>query len=119
MIKQITVLFTVLISFLGFSQDVQTFFTKTNAFLEANVSQGKVAYSSIYKSQDELNDILNFAEGIVISKNDAKIYQAFWINAYNLLVIKGIIDNYPTKSPLDNKGFFDKTMYKIGKKKLL
>jgi hypothetical protein len=116
--KQITVLLILVSGFLGFSQDAQTFFNKTNTFLEANVSNGKVAYSSIHNNQKELNDILSLAKGISISKNDAKVYQAFWINAYNLLVIKGIIDNYPTKSPLDNKGFFDKTTYKIGGKEI-
>ena len=82
------------------------------------MNNGKVAYSKIHASQDELNSILKIAEGISVLKNDADNYQAFWINAYNLSVIKGIIDNYPTKSPLDNKGFFDKTTYRLGGKKI-
>ena len=95
-----------------------SFFNKTDAFLKANVSNGKVAYSKIYSNQNELNNILGIAEGISVSKNDANNYQAFWINAYNLSVIKGIIDNYPTNSPLDNAGFFDKTIYSLGGKNI-
>ncbi|WP_348647892.1 DUF547 domain-containing protein [Arenibacter sp. F20364] len=44
-------------------------------------------------------------------KNDPNVYQAFWINTYNLLVIKGIVDHYPVKSPLDVPSFFYKSTY--------
>ena len=33
-------------------------------------------------------------------------------------MIKGIVDNYPIKSPLDKKGFFDKTKYELGGTKI-
>lgn len=100
------------------SQDVSKFFTKVDTFFKENVVDGKVAYSSIDKNQECLNELLTLAENISISKNDSNTYQAFWINAYNLSVIKGIIDNYPTKSPLDNAGFFDAITYKIGGKNI-
>ena len=116
--KQLIIVLIALISVEGFSQDLDTFFSKANAFFKANVSNGKVAYSKIHVNQDELSGVLKIAEGISISKNDADNYQAFWINAYNLSVIKGIIDNYPTNSPLDNKGFFDKTAYSLGGKNI-
>ncbi len=116
--KQLIIVLIALISVEGFSQDLDTFFSKANAFFKANVSNGKVAYSKIHANQDELSGVLKIAEGISISKNDADNYQAFWINAYNLSVIKGVIDNYPTNSPLDNKGFFDKTTYSLGGKNI-
>ena len=58
------------------------------------------------------------AEKITVSKSDSKTYQAFWINGYNISVIKGIVDNYPIKSPLDKAGFFDKKKYAIGGKSI-
>lgn len=116
--KQLIIVLIALISFEGFAQDLNTFFSKTDAFLKANVSNGKVAYSKIHANQDELNNVLKIAEGISVSKADANNYQAFWINAYNLSVIKGIINNYPTNSPLDNKGFFDKTTHSLGGKQI-
>jgi hypothetical protein len=100
------------------AQDLETFFSKTNTFLSSNVKNGKVSYSDINKDQSTLDELLKIAEGISVKESDAKNYQAFWINAYNISVIKGIIDNYPTKSPLDNKGFFDKTTYSLGGKKI-
>lgn len=115
--KYVVVLFVLLASE-GFSQDINTFFKKADAFFNIYVSNGKVAYSEVHANQESLNDILTLAETISVSKDDANTYQAFWINAYNLSVIKGVIDNYPTKSPLDNSGFFDKTKYNIGGKKI-
>ena len=97
----------------GFAQSTSEFFKAADAFFKANVSNGKVAYSKIHKNTDALNKLVTLAETVSVSKNDAKTYQAFWINAYNISVIKGIIDNYPLKSPLDKKGFFDATKYKI------
>ncbi|NKI31664.1 DUF547 domain-containing protein [Croceivirga thetidis] len=98
----------------GFSQSVDTFFSKTDAFFKANVKNGLVDYSGIKENPGELNSILDLAKSIRISKDDTKAFQAFWINGYNLHVIKGIIDNYPVKSPLDINGFFDKTKRDIG-----
>ncbi|SFC84044.1 DUF547 domain-containing protein [Algibacter pectinivorans] len=116
--KQIILTLLVLVSLKGFSQDLNSFFNKSDAFLKQYVSQGRVAYSKIHANQKELNDILKIAEGISVSKTDANSYQAFWINAYNLTVIKGIVDNYPTNSPLDVKGFFDAKTYSLGGKQI-
>ncbi|WP_298892713.1 DUF547 domain-containing protein [uncultured Psychroserpens sp.] len=97
----------------GFAQSTSEFFKTADAFFKANVSNGKVAYSKINDNPEALHKLVSLTETISVSKNDAKTYQAFWINAYNISVIKGIIDNYPIKSPLDKAGFFDKTKYKI------
>lgn len=102
----------------GVSQDITIFFDKTDVFLKNNVSNGLVAYSKIHKNPKELDELLKIAEGISVSKQDAKNYQAFWINVYNLGVIKGIVDRYPMKSPLDDSGFFNKTKYDVGGKSI-
>jgi hypothetical protein len=108
----------VLFTLKGYSQDTNSFFTKADLFFKENVSNNKVAYSKIYSNQEPLNKLLEIAANISVSKDDTYVYQAFWINAYNLSVIKGIIDNYPTKSPLDNNGFFDKTTYSLAGKQI-
>ena len=98
------------------AQDLKSFFTKADGFFKTYVSNGKVAYSKLDKDPSDLNDLMTLAESISVTKDQENTYQAFWINAYNLSVIKGIIDNYPIKSPLDKAGFFDKTTYKLGGK---
>jgi len=105
----------ILFAFKGFSQDIDAFFTKADTFFKENVTNGKVAYSEIYANQNNLNELLDLAEDILVSEKDKYQYQAFWINAYNLAVVKGIINEYPIKSPLDKKGFFDTIKYKLGK----
>ena len=99
-----------------FSQDINVFFEKTDAFLKTYVSNGKVAYADIHSDPEGLNALMDLAGTISVSKEAPDVYQAFWINAYNLSVIKGIIDNYPTKSPLDIAGFFDKVTFKLAGK---
>ncbi len=95
-------------------QEQQDFFTKADVFFHTYVKAGKVDYRSLKSQPQELDGLLLLAKEISISKNNASVYQAFWINTYNLLVIKGVVDNYPLKSPLDVDGFFDKITYGAG-----
>ncbi len=117
--KKIAIIIIVFLGSLSISaQNLNSFIEKADSFFKANVSNGKVAYSNIKSDTAALEEVLKLAEGISVSKDDAANYQAFWINAYNLSVIRGIIDHYPTKSPLDHAGFFDKTKHSLGGKKI-
>lgn len=100
--------------FIGSAQKEAEFFAQADTFLNTYVSDGKVNYKSIIKNPSSLNELLDIAKKINFSKNDAANYQAFWINGYNLMVIKSIVDNYPMKSPLDKSGFFDIKTHEIG-----
>lgn len=113
--KKIIVILTIVFGTagVGFAQSASTFFKAADHFFKAHVSNGKVAYSKIHENPESLNELIALAKETKVSKNDSKTYQAFWINAYNISVIKGIIDNYPINSPLDKTGFFDKTKYNI------
>lgn len=115
--KITTVLKIFIISFgfqIGTAQGLTEFFSKSDDFFKTYVKNGRVDYKAVKANPEQLNHLLELADGISVSKSDVKAYQAFWINGYNLQVIKGIIDNYPVKSPLDINGFFDKTKRKIG-----
>ncbi|MDO6808527.1 DUF547 domain-containing protein [Zobellia galactanivorans] len=101
----------------AFGQSTTDFFTKADAFFRANVSKGRVHYRAIKENPSDLNELLEEAQHISVSKANANEYQAFYINGYNLLVIKGVVDNYPLRSPLDVGGFFDGKKYEIGGKK--
>jgi hypothetical protein len=115
--KRLTIL-TILLTIFSItsiiSQNVSAFFDEADRFFNTYVSDGKVDYKAISQKPEALTSVLNTARGISVSTSEAKTYQAFWINAYNLSVIKGIIDNYPINSPLDKKGFFDKTTFELG-----
>ncbi|MFD2563084.1 DUF547 domain-containing protein [Aquimarina rubra] len=114
--KNIIFTLVFLIGAISFSQDTDDFFAKSDAFFKKHVTNGRVDYKAIKNEATALNELLDIASGINVSKSNPKTFQAFYINAYNLAVIKGIVDNYPTKSPLDIKGFFDKTKYTLGGK---
>jgi hypothetical protein len=116
--KKITILFVFLSTQFGFTQNNTDFFTKADHFFKTYVSNGKVDYKTLKKDPSSLEELLKIASNAKVTVNDVKTYQAFYINAYNLAVIKGIVDKYPTKSPLDIKGFFDKTTYTLGGKKI-
>lgn len=114
--KTLIALMFLAITQFGFGQGTSEFFSKADDFFSTYVSNGRVAYKEIKANPSSLNELVAMAQEIRVSKSDAKTYQAFWINGYNLSVIKGIVDNYPIKSPLNKAGFFDKKTYDIGGK---
>ena len=101
---------TILILFVNLvnSQTQSDFFNEANEFLKNNVSvDGKVNYTGLKKSPGELFYILGNVTKLKLEANNKDVEIAFWINAYNLLVIKNIIDNYPVKSVNFVTDFFD------------
>jgi len=85
---------------------------KVEQFFKKHVANGKVNYTAIKKSPSELNDLLNMiAETKLTESKNERL--SFYINAYNILVIKGIVDHYPVEGPLKIKGFFDRVQYQI------
>ncbi len=96
-----------------FSQTTNTFFNETDSFLKKYVVNGQVDYKNIYKNSKDLDNLLEKLKTITLPKSPSKIDKTFWINAYNIIVIKGIIDNFPLQSPLDKEGFFDKITHSV------
>ncbi len=93
-------------------KNLQDYFKEIDKFLSENVKAGKVNYKSINADTKDLNELVSF----VATKqkfNSPSEEKAFYLNAYNILVIKGIINNYPTKGPMEIAGFFDKKQYAI------
>jgi hypothetical protein len=119
---KITTLVKVLVMTLSFqmttAQGLTEFFSKSDVFFKSYVKNGLIDYKAIKENPEQLNEILVLAQELTVSRDDTNNYQAFWINGYNLHVIKGIIDNYPVKSPLDISGFFDKTKRNIAGKQI-
>jgi len=112
--KHITTLITLLFIAVSYGQSVDTFVNKADTFFKTHIKNGRVDYKAIKNNPTTLNELTTLAKEVRVSKNNPKSYQAFWINAYNISVIKGIVENYPVKKPLDIKGFFDKITYELG-----
>ncbi|MFN0081764.1 MAG: DUF547 domain-containing protein [Ferruginibacter sp.] len=93
-------------------QNLQSYFTKTDNFLAANVKNGNVNYKNIQAKKMQLDELVTFVakQQSFTSTNEEK---AFYLNSYNLTVIKAITDAYPIKGPMDIPGFFDKKKYTV------
>ena len=94
--------------------NAQDFFDKADAVFSTYVKEGKVDYKALKANPGKLNTALKAATAFSPKVQNAAEYQAFWVNAYNLAVLKGVVDKYPIKSPLDVGGFFDKMTYDLG-----
>lgn len=106
LIKQIFVLI-LLLSTSAFAMDTPSFFEQSNQFFQSNVSDGLVKYGQIKSNPSTLNELVNYISTANLDQMDDSGKLAFYMNAYNLYVIKQIIDQYPVGSPMDIEGFFD------------
>jgi len=107
--KQAFVLSIYLLSNLLYSQEAppKSLFDEINQFMVKEVVFGLVDYKGLKEQPDTLNRLIEKIATHDLSGKDQNYRTAFYINAYNLLVIKQIADNYPIKSPMDVKGFFN------------
>ena len=91
-----------------------------NQVLQEHVDKaGRVNYTKLKANPEKLEkylDLLAVANPTELSYN-AQL--AFWVNAYNALVIKGVIDHYPTTSVRKVKwfgGFFYRLKFQVAGK---
>ena len=81
-------------------------------------SQGRVDYARLKSNPGTLESYLDLLA--VNAPSDNATFQtglAFWINAYNALTIKGVLDHYPTTSVRKIKlfgGFFSRIKFQVG-----
>ncbi|MFN4761757.1 DUF547 domain-containing protein [Gillisia sp. Q332] len=111
--RQLLVLLMFSYTFLS-AQNNSSYFEKADEFFKTYIENGKVKYAEIKQNPKLLSDLLTETKKMKVSPENPKVFKAFWINAYNLAVIDGIIKNYPVKSPLDIKGFFDVQKHSLG-----
>ncbi len=88
------------------------FFERTDAFLFEHVSFGRVDYKEM--DAPELDTLMEFIGTADYESVDSDTRKAFLINAYNLIVINQVVENYPISSPMDVTGFFEVNTYKVG-----
>lgn len=93
------------------------FFGNADVFFKTFVDdQGRVDYAKIKSNLNGLHFVMGSLELYSLKNADANTQKAYWINAYNLIMIKSIVENYPIKKPTDVKGIFENANYKAGGK---
>lgn len=98
--------------------DMNSFIGKADAFMKKYVENGQVAYSNV---KQNLADVENLYKEIGLTNLNASTQvekKAFYINAYNIIVIYSIAKHFPVNSPMDVKGFFDTIKHVVAGEKL-
>lgn len=90
-----------------------------DVILKQSVKEGRVDYPTI-KANHSVT-LKNYLDGVAKAKpasmsRDEQL--AFYVNAYNALVVQAVIAHWPVKSVMDVKGFFDQKRYVIGEKSM-
>ncbi len=72
----------------------------------------RLRYSDVSSTdRQKLHMYLRRLQGVKVSKLNRKEQEAFWVNLYNAMTVKVILDHYPVKSIMDidiSPGFFSK-----------
>lgn len=98
--------------------DKEQFFILSDEFFHLNVEGGLVKYKQINQEDGKIQALVNYVNNADISSFDPSEKLAFYLNAYNLLVINQIIEKYPVESPMSIPGFFDNKKHSIAGEKL-
>lgn len=96
--------------------EMESFTSSADSFLKKYVNTGIVSYSRINKN--EIKALYNCIGAMSLAGQSTNSKKAFYINAYNLIVIYSILQHYPVKSPMDIQGFFDKISHKVAGEQL-
>ncbi|MCP4440226.1 MAG: DUF547 domain-containing protein [Aureispira sp.] len=101
------------------AQDISSsseFFSKTNAFFEDYVQGNSIVYTKIKKDTKPLLELIQFIETTQLDAVAEDERKAYLINTYNLLIIKAVLNHFPTLSTQDIDGFFSKESHLVGGK---
>ena len=66
-----------------------------DTILDLNVRDGFVYYRALRADRAKLDGYVNLIANIPIDKRSREERLAFWLNAYNALVLKTVVDHYP------------------------
>jgi hypothetical protein len=112
--KKLLLAILVIASGVSFAQTAtSTFFKEADAFFEKYVMDGKVDYKSLKNNMTSLDALYTQVNEMNLSGVDDNVRKAFYLNAYNVAVIRQVTKYYPLKSPLDKSGFFDQVKHVI------
>ncbi|GAB3642516.1 DUF547 domain-containing protein [Spirosoma arcticum] len=89
------------------------FTDEVDAFVKAHVVNDRVDYAQLKKSDSDLTSLYKKAGAVSLAGASDKQKKAFYVNAYNVVVIYQVVQAFPLKSPLDKPGFFDQIKHRV------
>ncbi len=112
--KKYIILFTLFFASTSiFAQDLNNFYKEADQFLKKYTAKGSVSYSKISNSLSEITKLYKDVGNMDLSSASDNEKKAFYINAYNIVVIYQVAKYYPLKSAMDQSGFFDQVKHKV------
>lgn len=113
----LTLTFFSLFSLSAQSNVDQRFFEQVDGFLKKHVQNDRVNYAAAKQDASFQALVQQVGTANLAGLNENTI-KAFYINAYNLLVIDGVTKKYPIQSVQDEGGFFDTQKHLIAGQKM-
>ncbi len=113
-----------LVAFFIFNSDIvgqntfPDFFRDADLFFKDHVKDGLVDYKKLSKNSEALDALIATLGKLKDDGQSDDIKKAYRINAYNLLVIKKVVQHYPISSVQKINLFFDKKDVNFGGQKL-
>lgn len=106
------------LSLSGSTQNISAeWFDRPHQFLSTHVKDGKIDYQNL-KENNQLQELVMDIAQVDLSTADSETTKAFYLNAYNLLVIYAVAEAYPIASVQNIGGFFDRKKYLVGGEKM-
>ncbi len=83
-------------------------------------AEGQIDYEGLKKSEGDFAKFQAYVEAVAKAdvKGSKKARLAFYLNAYNAMVIHSVINHLPTKSVMKVDGFFKKEKHRVAGKKM-
>lgn len=94
----------------------EQFFKEVDSFMGKYVLDGKVKYADLKANPAALVELCKVVDEADLKGLSDVERKAFYINAYNLTLIKAILLAYPCQSPNDIPGIFDGAKHKVAGK---
>ncbi|MEL6987363.1 MAG: DUF547 domain-containing protein, partial [Bacteroidota bacterium] len=113
----ISIYFFSMINILNAEKINTQFFDDVNTFLKVEVKDGLVNYGAL-KGDAQLQSLITKVENADLAGTTDATKKAFYINAYNLIVIKAAADLYPLQSVQAVGGFFDGKKHTVAGEKM-
>lgn len=103
-----------LISHFSFSKDNDfVFFKGADKFFNKYVKEGQVDYMLVMREKKDLDYLIKIIGTTDLSSVQPEYKKAFYINAYNILLVKNVVANFPVIYPLEATGFFSQVKHYI------
>ena len=95
-----------------------SFYAAVTRFLQEHVQEGQVNYQALQKDKEPLQRLVQQLAVYNLENAPASERKAFYLNAYNLLVLHQVLAHYPLQSVMDVAGFFDERQFRVAGEKL-